>query len=208
MRIAAALLALLLAFAPAVALGQTLVRDGRPVARIYFAPSDRLETAAEELNDHLGKMSGATLEVVRTADPRAVKGPAVVLGDLATRMGAAPTAATPSREGFRLLTDGDRLLVGGESDDAVLFGVYAVLEMLGVDWVMPGEIGEVIPRRTTVVLPRLDESHKPDFSMRRLWYRGGADIVSKEDRDRMDIWLRRQRAGSFQPVVAQTAGHY
>ncbi len=208
MRIAAALLALLLACAPAVALGQTLVRDGRPVARIYFTPSDRLETAAEELNDHLGKMSGATLEVVRTADPRAVKGPAVVLGDLATRMGAAPTAATPSREGFRLLTDGDRLLVGGESDDAVLFGVYAVLEMLGVDWVMPGEIGEVIPRRTTVVLPRLDESHKPDFSMRRLWYRGGADIVSKEDRARMDIWLRRQRAGSFQPVVAQTAGHY
>lgn len=204
----AIVLTLLLALTPAGALAQTLVRDGRPVARIYLEPSDRLETAAEELNYHLRKMSGATLEVVHTSDPKAVKGPAVVLGALAVKMGAAPKAATPSREGFRLLTKGKTLLIGGESDEAALFGVYAVLERLGVDWVMPGEIGEVIPRRTTVKVPRLDESQKPDFSMRRLWYRGGADTVTAQDRARMDVWLRRQRAGVFQPVSAQTAGHY
>lgn len=204
----ATLLALLLALTPAGAFAQTLVRDGRPVARIYFEPSDRLETAAEELNDHLRKMSGATLEVVHTSDPRAVKGPAIVLGPLAVKMGAAPNGVTPSREGFRLVNRGEVLLIGGESDDGTLFGAYAVLGKLGVDWVMPGEIGEVIPRRTTVVVPPLDESQSPDFAMRRLWYRGGADTVTADDKARMDVWLRRQRAGSFQPVSAQTAGHF
>ncbi len=204
----ATLLALLLVLAPAGAIAQTLVRDGRPVARIYLEPSDGLETAVEELNYHLGKMSGATLEVVRTSDPKAVKGPAVVLGALAVKMGAAPKGATPSREGFRLLTTGKTLLIGGESDEATLFGVYALLEKLGVDWVMPGEIGEVIPRRATVAAPSLDESQKPDFSMRRLWYRGGKDTVTAQDKARMSVWLRRQRAGVYRPVSAQTAGHY
>ncbi len=204
----ATLLALLLTLAPLSALAQTLVRDGRPVARIYFTPSDPLETAAEELNYHLGKMSGATLEVVRTADPAAVKGPALVLGDLAVRMGATPQDRTPSAEGFRLLTKGETLLIGGESDEAALFGAYAMLETLGVDWVMPGEIGEVIPHRATVTLRPLDESQRPDFSMRRLWYRGGADTVTREDKARMEVWLRRQRAGVFRPVSAETAGHY
>lgn len=202
-----AVLALALTLTPVGAWAQALVRDGRPAARIYFEPSDTLETAAEELNYHLGKMSGATLEVVHTSDPRAVTGPAIVLGSLAVRMGAAPREATVSKEAFRLLTDGDRLLIGGESDEAALSGAYALLGKLGVDWVMPGEIGEIIPRRTTVALPRLDESQAPDFVMRRLWYRGGGDVVTKEDKARMAVWLRRQRAGSFQPVVAQTAGH-
>ncbi len=206
MRLAAALV-LLLSLVPMSAPAQTLVRDGRPVARIYFEPSADLETAAGELNYHLGKMSGATLAIVHTSDPRAVKGPAIVLGALAVKMGAEPAGTTPSREGFRLLTSGEALLIGGESDEAALFGAYAVLERLGVDWVMPGEIGEVIPVRRTVVAPDLDESQRPDFAMRRLWYRGGADIVTKADKARMALWSRRQRAGSFKPVVAQTAGH-
>lgn len=208
MRLIAALLLMLAALAPVAASAQTLVRDGRPVARIYFEPSETLETAAEELNYHLGKMSGVTLEIVRTSDPGEVKGPSIVLGSLAVKMGAAPKGATPSREGFRLLTRGETLLIGGESDEAALFGAYAVRETLGVDWVMPGEIGEIIPRRKTVNVSPLDESQAPDFAMRRLWYRGGADTVTREDRARMAVWLRRQRAGSFQPVVAQTAGHY
>lgn len=210
MRIAL-LFALLLVLAPSGVLAQTLVRDGRPLARIYVEPSETagpLDTAVKELNYHLGKMSGATLEVVRTSDPGSVKGPAIVLGALAARLGAAPRHTSPSSEGFRLLTRGEVLLIGGESDQAALLGVYAVLEKLGVDWVMPGEIGEVIPRRATVVLPPLDESQWPDFSMRRLWYRGGADAVTAQDRARMDVWLRRQRAGSFKPVAAETAGHF
>jgi hypothetical protein len=99
------------------------------------------------------------------------------------------------------------LLIGGESDDGTLFGAYAVLEKLGFDWVMPGEIGEIAPARGALSLPRLDESQAPDFAMRRLWYRGGRKWITPADRARLDVWLRRQKGGGYRPVAAQTAGH-
>lgn len=179
-----------------------------PVERIYLSPSagPQVVTAAEELDYHLEKLGGP-VEVVRTDDPATVKGAAVVVGDLAVRMGATPQKTSESKEAFRLLTRGDVVLLGGESDAGALHGAYALLEKMGFDWVMPGEIGEVTPEGR-VALPRLDETRAPDFAMRRLWYRGGKDIVSAADKARLAVWLRRQKAGSYQPIAAETAGHY
>src|SRR5947208_550167 len=91
---------------PAVSVAQVpLVREGKPVARIY-TPGPLLETgkkpakvkkgddtsarsrtdAIRELNDHLEKMTGARLEVVVTDDPATVREPAVVLGELAAKL--------------------------------------------------------------------------------------------------------------------------
>jgi hypothetical protein len=104
-----------------------LVRDGQPLARIYLAgplpppppaplppvkgkkqvkpkpvPVDPLAAlraeAIQELNDHLQRMSGATLEVVVTADPKALQKPAIVLGELAQQLGAKPTKSTYTQE--------------------------------------------------------------------------------------------------------------
>ena len=208
------------------AMAQTVIDGGRPIGRIYVAPrpapppgqpaarpagkaapADTLALAVGELNEHLKKMSGASLAVVETGDPDAVKGPSIVLGDLAVRMGAEPQKLSESQEGFRLLTRGRQLLIGGQSDAAVLIGVYALLEALGCDWVMPGAIGEVVPKRRTVAIPAMDRSEAPDFAMRRLWYGGGKRIVSAEEKARFDLWQRRQRGGDYQPVAQQTAGH-
>jgi hypothetical protein len=100
------------------------------------------------------------------------------------------------------------LLIGGQSDDAVLFGVDEVLERLGCDWVMPGEIGEVIPQKKTVDIPNLDESQAPDFLIRRLWYRGYNQPRLPEEGARFSEWSRRQKAGSYILPAAETAGHY
>ncbi|HVF09367.1 MAG TPA: DUF4838 domain-containing protein, partial [Abditibacteriaceae bacterium] len=219
-----------------------LVRDGKPLAKIYTigplaepvqteaekaeaanaeaapgaakpkpVPPDAAallrQTAVRELNYHLQKMSGTALEVVATEDPAAIQGPAIVLGEVAVKLGAQPQKTSQSKEGFRLLVKDDQLLIGGESDQAVLFGVYEVLEKLGCDWVMPGEIGEIIPRRTTVEFLQTDESQAPDFLIRRLWYRGYDAPKLPAEQERMNQWLLRQKSGNYSHPVGGTGGH-
>ena len=183
--------------------------SGRPVARIYVAPSEAagLAPAIAELNYHLRAMTGAGLEVDQGGDIAGVAAPALVLGEMAHQLGARPAKPSPSREGFRLLTSSGRLLIGGDSPDGVRFGVCRLLEELGCEWVMPGAIGEVIPRRATVPMPRVDLAQAPAFAYRRLWYGGSGDIVGKEDKARFDHWLRRQRGGERETAATRTAGH-
>lgn len=194
---------------PAACSAQGMTTQGGPIERVYVSPGagEPVRTAIEELDYHLKKVGGRALSVVETDDPMRVKGPAIVLGELAVRMGAEPQKTSESKEGFRLLTRGDLLLIGGESDAGTLFGTYEVLRRLGFDWVMPGDIGEVAPPPGPLALPGFDESQAPDFAMRRLWYRGGRHWVTQADRARFEVWLRRQKAGDYRPVAAQTAGH-
>ena len=214
-------LALLLITVSPAAVAQTFVQDGDPVARIYIAKptaasgdGDRspaepsLMLAIQELNYHFMEMSGASLEVVELDDPAAIEGSAIILGDLAARLGVEPIGESVSGEAYRLLSRDDRLLIAGESDQAVLFGVYTLLEKLGCDWVMPGPIGEIIPKRRTIAIDPIDISQTPDFSMRQLWYRGGASIVTPEEKSRFQQWLRRNRSGDYIPAAQQTRGHY
>jgi len=206
---------------PLSAQAVTLVKDGTAVAKVYISPLPKpdlkarrpqpeaaLATAVRELNYHLEKMSGAKLEIIETDDVRNVKAPAIVLGDLAVKLGAAPQKTVESQEGYRLLNKGDLLLIGGQSDEGTLFGVMDVLEKLGCDWVLPGEIGEIIPRKPTVEINRLDESQAPDFLLRRLWYRGYPQPRKPEEAARFEGWSRRQRAGRYNLLANQTAGHY
>ena len=216
----------------------TLVRDGKPVAKIYLAAVApvagapvvapvapvagaapvaapplvapvELQTAATELNYHLKKMSGAELEVVVAPDAKSVKGPAVVMGELARAMGATTKKPTFGREGVRILSKGDTLLIGGESDRSSLLGTYSVLEKLGCDWVMPGEIGEIIPQKKTVEIGALDEAQAPSFAGRSLWYRGGFSIYTQADIDRFGQWSARQKGGGgVNKIIGASAGHY
>lgn len=223
------LLALLLAAGSLALAGVTLIEAGKPAAKIYlageFVPAgapqlaDRAWVAAhaaaiersEPVRDlvyHLALMSGATLQMVAADDPAQVKGPAIVLGELAVQLGAVSQRTSPSREGFRLLTRGDLVLIGGESDRAVGHGIYELLRTLGCDWVMPGKIGEIVPRRAAVTVPDLDLSRAPDFQMRNLWYRGYNDPRLPEEGARMAEWLRRQKgSGRETMALIGTAGH-
>jgi len=51
--------------------------------------------------------------------------------------------------------------------------VCGFLRRLGVRWYMPGDLGEVVPARTTIPLPEIDETVRPDFPMRRFNVRFG-----------------------------------
>lgn len=45
--------------------------------------------------------------------------------------------------------------------------VCGLLRKLGVRWYAPGELGEILPSLKTIVLPKMDETVRPDFSIRR-----------------------------------------
>ncbi len=44
--------------------------------------------------------------------------------------------------------------------------VCEFLRMQGVRWYMPGELGEVVPKRLTLVLPEINRTVRPDFALR------------------------------------------
>ncbi len=58
-----------------------------------------------------------------------------------------------------------------DQDDAGTFNaVNEFLRGLGCRWFAPGELGEVIPQRASVVLPQIDRTVTPDFAVRRFVY--------------------------------------
>lgn len=53
--------------------------------------------------------------------------------------------------------------------------VSAFLQKLGVRWLMPGELGEFVPKNKSIALPRLDETVHPDFEIRNFSVHGPAE---------------------------------
>jgi Beta-galactosidase/beta-glucuronidase len=201
-----------------------LVRDGAPVAKIYLTEpspasangkkgggktpdaSRRLRSAVDDLNYHIEKMTGSALEVVYTDSPAEIREPAVVIGPLAQKCGL-EISATPHRNSIRLLTGDNRLLIAGETDSATVSGIYTLLGKLGCDWVMPGPIGEIIPRHATLTVPELDLTETPSFAGRNLWYRGGKKLNTEEDLKNFDLWRQRQRLDAPGETIDLGAGH-
>lgn len=55
--------------------------------------------------------------------------------------------------------------------------VSAFLQKLGVRWMMPGELGEFVPQSKSIALPKLDETVRPDFEIRRFSFHGPYDMT-------------------------------
>lgn len=76
-----------------------------------------------------------------------------------------------------------------------LYGVYDLLrKYCGVRWYMPGEIGEVVPRRTSLTLPEIKREKSPDFYYRTAFW-GLFD-----NNPEASIWYRRAGYGAPFPV--------
>lgn len=68
---------------------------------------------------------------------------------------------------FRGREVGDKPMDYWASDERGSYnGVCDFLRGLGVRWFMPGELGEVIPKRPSIKLPKVDRTVHPDFQIR------------------------------------------
>lgn len=75
--------------------------------------------------------------------------------------------------------------------------VSGFLQGLGARWYLPGELGEVLPSMKTVALPKIDQTVRPDFPLRRFNLRFAVQGV--------DTALWTMRLGVRDPFEIQTA---
>lgn len=186
---------------PAAEPDVTLVKVGRSDFVILHAPAapTSVQTAAKELQHYLETTSGAKLPIVASDVPPKV--PFIALGDTAVARAAGIAVRDVPLEGFRLATRGGNLFVAGPdtgdgettpqggTSTGTLNGVYSFIEeFLDVRWLLPGEMGEDVPRRDTVLIPPLERVQQPVFLNRRL---PGIQNTQKAVQE----WSQRQKLG-------------
>ena len=196
-------LAFLCAMSRADAAPVPLVHEGQPQAEIVL-PADAdayLQQAAEEILTYVERISGARLPQTH----RLPDGPAVVLGPPALELApdlrdalqevSSVQRLNPVDEGFAIVVRDGRVLLAGNSTLAVRHAAYAFLEALGVRWYFPGEIGEVVPSRSTLqVSEDLYVIEAPDFPIRRIWYSWVMRAEAREKAQERYRWNERMRA--------------
>ena len=214
--------------ADAPAAGLVLVRDGQAACVIVTAtPRSRAagavaDAAAAELQAYLKKASGAEVPVKKEDALTAgdLAGTLVLVGaeKLAGEAGARVEALPP--EGLLIRTVGTRLVLAGREDAigsrdcqrGTSFAALAFLEdVLGVRWLWPGPLGEVVPELRTIVVPPTDRTDAPRLVQRKMrdWlgqtnsdkWQAARKAMPMEDEPLRDMaaqsgaWLRHMRLG-------------
>ncbi|MCC6498131.1 MAG: DUF4838 domain-containing protein [Propionibacteriaceae bacterium] len=150
----------------------------------------RLRESAKDLAHYLGKLSGATVEVVTDSPQPGDDRVPLYVGAPAEKRFGPPGKKAPYKQGFRMVVAPKGVGLLGESDLAASYAVYELLDRLGCRWYMPSDLGEVLPRMTTIRLKEIDFSSAPATIYRGIWY---------ADAD----YMRRNRHGGFKLI----AGH-
>lgn len=195
-----------------------LTVEGKPAATILLPrePLPVVQAAASELQYHVRLASGAELPIAREGQGQ-VSGPVVALGATAAAaaLGLSPLGLPPNACLLRAAA-GNLYLCGDDSPGepfwvqhgnrthvGTLLAVYELLDkQLGVRWLWPGPLGELVPRRASVTLQVSDQTLTPRFIHTR-WRDGGQysagarGWASQETRSRFlneqGKWLRRHR---------------
>lgn len=161
----------------------TLCRDGKVNMEIVVpakaAPT--VEYAGKMMAEKFSQSFGAPVPVVSAPTNTKV---AVILGDSAEARKAGLDVKKLSRDGFYIKSAGNNILIAGLDDPkarpekafgwalyferGTLNGVLEFMERFGgMGFFFPGELGEVIPRKKNLAVPRLDIFDRPDMPRRR-----------------------------------------
>jgi len=162
----------LLLAAPGRAESVVLVKKGVAKAVIVVADdaSSPIRKAAEELQYHLKRASGAALPIVTASSPEGEAGTSV---RVLVGFGAGIDVETLLPEEYVIKTVDNALCIVGEQRShepkATAYGVYDFLDRaLGVRWLWPGDVGTFVPKRSTIVVEPLDIRGRPALEKRHL----------------------------------------
>lgn len=123
--------------------------------------------AAEELQKYIKKISGADLKIKNTKD--ILSGKNIYIGYSNAINSLKISAKTLGKEGFTIQSQSGNLVLLGYDDIGTQFAVYTFLEdHLGIRWLWPGELGEVVPINRTIRIGEINESQRPDYKWRNL----------------------------------------
>lgn len=127
-----------------------------------------LRDSVHDLAQYLEKMSGATIGVLDGL-PADNKLP-IYIGEAAAQKFGTITTHAPAGQAFRVVVKPDGIGLYGENFQSTCYAIYEVLDRLGVRWMLPSEMGEVVPERKTIALPIGDTTSAPGTIGRFLWH--------------------------------------
>jgi hypothetical protein len=180
----------------------TISRDGTSeyVIVLPAEPTPVERTAARELQEHLTKVTGATLPI--TSDKEVAAGvPRFVIGNGPLTRSLLPDCdpdALPP-DAIRIKTTGRDIVLAGHPRRGALYAVYSFLEdTVGVRWWTATET--YCPELPTLTIPQLDIAYAPKVTDRAARYRELShgcfrprDDISEEERRRMGVFSARLR---------------
>ena len=140
------------------------------VANTQEAQRRRLRESVRDLALYLGKISGAQIEIRKQAPAATDQLIPIMIGGYADKAFGGPRKTSPYKQGWRYVITPKGIGMMGESDEAVSYAVYELLDRLGCRWYMPGAEGEVIPRQQTISCSILDISQVPVTISRNIWF--------------------------------------
>ncbi len=189
--------------APAAEQVAWLVRDGQVQGHLFVPRTlgRPLLLAIEELRHYIARITDEQLPLA-WRDP--VLGPK---NDVGIRLVVRDPESWHGRESgqaFTITEDAHLRMVtiAGNTETAVLYGVYQYLHELGVRWFSPGEIGENVPRLSAIEIGNRETGYQPSFIKRGLSFSGvHANHFDTSDpsryRDQIhheyDLWTLRNR---------------
>ncbi|MBR5262701.1 MAG: DUF4838 domain-containing protein [Clostridia bacterium] len=154
---------------PAVTNEMYIVENGTSDYKIVIGEraGDTINTAADELQTYIEKISGARLEIVTDSQVDADE-KAILVGETALEEKiVAIDRTTIKADGFRLYADGTHLIIAGADERGTLYGAYTLLEeYFGVRWFTP-TLERVPESKNLVIDAALDRTVEPSFSIRR-----------------------------------------
>ena len=171
--------------------GVDLVRDGKAVGAIVIPEQTwpGVHFAAAELQYHIKESTGATLAIRQESEIPVGAEDQVYLGNCRRTAVVSIKTDKLAPNGFHIkMLDGNLFLAGDDSDGPVLssrgiqgslhdnktrvgtlFAVYEFLDTyLGVRWLWPGKLGEMIPKRSNIRVEGRDQTYRPQLIHTRL----------------------------------------
>ncbi len=190
-------------FQPAFASSIRLVDKGVSSYVIYVSKhASAVETyAAHEMQKYIDRISGAAIHV-KTGDGLN-HGHGIYIGaEFAPLFGVKLSGDYPGLDGFVVKTINGNVLLAGSEGRGTLYAVYDLLEEIGCRWYAPdfsfyGRTGgELIPKLSSINLPRLDKVEHPSFKYRKIDVDEGWTYTIKNMKELID-WMAKARLNVF-----------
>ncbi|MBP3446598.1 MAG: DUF4838 domain-containing protein [Clostridia bacterium] len=182
---------------PAVVNEMYIVEDGDSDYKIVIAEnaSETINTAANELQTYIEKISGAKLGIVADNDIEAQE-KAILVGETALEDAIVDIDRNSIKaDGFRLYADGTHLIIAGADERGTLYGAYTLLEeYFGVRWFTP-TLERVPESEDLVIDANLDRTVEPSFAIRRNDCAGTNDAHRARTKMNVSFWQEAKAHG-------------
>lgn len=160
-----------------------------------------LQDAIKDLQYYLQKISAAKVSINKEMPGKNSKDFPILIGKYAEKYFGAVAKKTQFGQAWRLVVSAKGIGLIGESDEAVAYAIYELLDKIGCRWFMPGELGESIPSLSEIKLSECDISGVPSTIARNV---SGINLISPIARD----FFRRNRLGGMWVQSSHALSYY